>query len=178
MPNGQNKKLDKTKLILEVIAIPIQTVAALIVIISLLNVTGKISTNNKLLRSQAYYNFLSLGHRPLELFIDNPNLAESIVRCDKDAHEVSEIEWKKCSHYYLMMINNWEYMYYQNRDESIPQQFWPGVDEYYKSQVTTSGYGRFWSENKFAFNDPFNSYAKAYFIVVPSPKKEAIDEEE
>jgi len=69
-----------------------------------------------------------------------------------------------CLNYYFMQFNSWEYMYYQNVDESIPRQLWIGADSYFKTLVQTKpGYVRFWSEMQGAFDEPFKSYAAQQF---------------
>jgi hypothetical protein len=49
-----------------------------------------------------------------------------------------------------------QYLYYQNRDGSIPNQLWIGADAYFKQLVETKpGLKRFWSEYQHSFDDPF-----------------------
>jgi hypothetical protein len=37
----------------------------------------------------------------------------------------------------FMQFNAWEYLYYQNRDESIPKELWVGADESFKQFIET-----------------------------------------
>ena len=63
-----------------------------------------------------------------------------------------------------MQFNSWEYLYYQNRDGSIPNQLWVGADTYFKQLVETKpGLRRFWSEYQHSFDDPFRSYVTNEF---------------
>jgi hypothetical protein len=63
-----------------------------------------------------------------------------------------------------MQFNSWEYLYYQNRDGSIPTQLWVGADAYFKGLVELKpGVKRFWSEYQHAFDDPFRSYVTNEF---------------
>jgi hypothetical protein len=126
----------------------------------------QVSDNNRLLRSQAHYNALSLGQRPFELMLENENLSKVIFSCNHDAVSVDPVDWERCSHYYFMQFNSWEYYYYQYADGSIPPQLWRGADTYFKQEVlTNSGFARYWSEGQIAFDEPFRSYVMAEFAV-------------
>jgi hypothetical protein len=39
----------------------------------------------------------------------------------------------------FMQFNAWEYLYYQNRDESIPKELWVGADESFKQFIVRGG---------------------------------------
>jgi len=53
-----------------------EIVGAVAVVLSVVYLALQVSDNNRLLRSQAHYNGLELSQRPLEMMIDNENLAE------------------------------------------------------------------------------------------------------
>jgi len=72
------------------------------------------------LRSQAHFNAINLGQRPLELMVQNQDLADVVVQCDSDPAAVSAANWLRCGNYYFMQFNAWEYFYYQRGDEAIP----------------------------------------------------------
>ncbi|MBI2780778.1 MAG: hypothetical protein HYX55_03140 [Chloroflexi bacterium] len=59
----------------------------------------------------------------------------------------------------FMQVNQWEYLYYQHRDGSIPTEYWVGAEAYYRSLMGTKpGYARFWAESQAGFDEPFRSY--------------------
>ena len=137
---------------------------AIAVIVSVIYLALQISANNKLLRSQAHYNALTLAQRPLELMVENESLAGVVTHCDTDPDDVPTAIWERCLNYYFMQLNSWEYMYYQNRDDSIPRQLWVGADSYFKSLVQSKpGYRRVWREVETAFDEPFRSYVTDEF---------------
>ena len=139
---------------------------AFAVVMSVVYLAVQVSDNNRLLRSQAHYNALSLGQRPFELMLENENLSKLIFSCNHDAVSVDPIDWERCSNYYFMQFNSWEYFYYQYADGSIPAQLWRGADAYFKQEVlTNSGFARYWSEGQIAFDEPFRSYVMAEFAV-------------
>jgi len=141
-----------------------EIVGAVAVVLSVAYLALQVSDNNRLLRSQAHYNGLELSQRPLEMMIDNENLAEVLANCDTDPDTVDRTSWYRCRGYYLMQFNSWEYLYYQNDDGSIPAQLWNGADASFKYRVATrAGYRRFWSESQLAFDEPFRSYLAAQF---------------
>jgi len=147
-----------------------QIAGAIAVVVSVVYLGLQIADNNKLLRSQGHYNALSLAQRPLEMMVDNESLAGVVARCDADPHAVSATEWGRCSNYYFMQFNAWEYMYYQHRTDSIPRQLWAGADAYFKQLVATQpGYGRFWTEFRSAFDEPFRGYADVEFRRAAGP---------
>jgi hypothetical protein len=134
--------------------------AAVAVVVSVIYLAKQISDNTKLLRSQSHYYALSLAQRPLELMVENESLAATVIQCNANPDAVAAATWERCLNYYLMQIDAWEYMYYQNIDGSIPRQLWVGADSSFKTWVKTKpGYARFWSETQGAFDEPFRSYA-------------------
>ena len=92
------------------------------VIMSVIYLGKQINDNTRLLRSQAHYNALSLAQRPLEMMVENESLASAVIECGANPNGVAATTWARCANYYFMQFNAWEYMYYQNRDGSIPQQ--------------------------------------------------------
>jgi hypothetical protein len=149
---------------LEKWALLAEIVGAVAVVLSVAYLALQVSDNNRLLRSQAHYNGLALSQRPLEMMIDNENLASVLASCDEDPEAADRTSWYRCSSYYLMQFNSWEYLYYQHDDGSIPPQLWNGADASFKNRVATRpGYQRFWSESQLAFDEPFRSYLAAQF---------------
>jgi len=91
-------------------------------------------------------------------------VAVVVSQRDADPDNVPAASWERCLNYYFMQFNSWEYMYYQNLDDSIPRQLWVGADSYFKSLVGTKpGYIRFWKEIETAFDEPFRSYVTEEF---------------
>jgi hypothetical protein len=135
------------------------------VVLSVIYLAVQVSDNNRLLRSQAHYNALELAQGPIEMLVNNERLAEIIVECDMDPGAVSPVDWERCANYYFILFNGWEYLYYQNRDGSIPPQLFRGADALFKEYARTKpGYRRFWSDFEVAFDEPFRSYAGAAFL--------------
>ena len=137
---------------------------AIAVVVSVIYLAVQINDNTKLLRSQAHFNAINLGQRPLELMVENQDLADVVIHCDSDPTGVSPANWLRCGNYYFMQFNAWEYFYYQHDDEAIPKELWNGADAYYRLMVTTNaGFGRSWEEIKGTFDEPFRSYVTAEF---------------
>lgn len=83
---------------------------------------------------------------------------------------LSDVDWMRCSSYMFLQINQWEYLYYQHRDGSIPTEYWVGAEDYYRNTVAgRPGYARFWSGNKSSFDEPFRSFAAPAFAAVTAP---------
>ena len=159
---GSGTKLERWALFAEI-------AGAFAVVLSVAYLALQVSDNNRLLRSQAHYNALSLGQRPFEMMLENENLADVIFQCNSDAQTVDPPIWIRCSNYFFMQFNSWEYFYYQHIDGSIPPQLWRGADAYFKQMVrTSSGYARFWSEGQIAFDEPFHSYVGSIYAAVDS----------
>ena len=60
-----------------------------------------------------------------------------------------------------MQANAWEYLYYQNRDGTIPPEFWIGSDSYFSGEaVNNPAWLRLWGEVADAFGEPFRSHIK------------------
>ena len=130
----------------------------------------QIEDNTKLLRSQAHYNAIMLGQRPLEMLIETAGLAGVMNVACATPEAVNSEDWSRCSDYMFMQFNAWEYFYYQHRDGSIPEELWVGADNYFKMLVATKpGYARFWSESQAGFPDPFGSYTAREFAKKSAP---------
>jgi len=98
------------------------------------------------------------------MVIDNEGLSKILNVGFATPEKLSPEEWIRCSYYMFMQFNAWEYLYYQNRDESIPKELWVGAAESFKQFIETKpGYGRFWSEWQNAFDEPFRSYVTNEF---------------
>jgi hypothetical protein len=137
---------------------------AIAVVVSVIYLAVQINDNTKLLRSQAHYNAINLGQRPLELMVENQDLADVVINCDSDPTGVSPANWLRCGNYYFMQFNAWEYFFYQHGDEAIPKELWNGADAYYRSMVASNaGFGRSWKEIEGTFDEPFRSYVTEEF---------------
>ena len=126
--------------------------------------------NTKLLRSQAHHNALTLSQRARELLIENEGIARIVSVGSSAPEALSEGDWARCSLYMFLQVNQWEYLYYQHRDGSIPTEYWAGAEDYYRNMVADRpGYARFWSGNRSSFDEPFRSYAAPAFAATPAP---------
>lgn len=129
---------------------------------------AQIRDNTKVLRTQAHYNTLLLAQRPFEMQIANESLAKVVNVGYATPEALSEDDWVRCGYYFFMQFNAWEYLYYQNRDGSIPKELWVGADACFKSLVETKpGLTRFWSEFHSSFDEPFRSYVAQEFAARP-----------
>jgi hypothetical protein len=129
----------------------------------------EIREHTKLLRSQAHYNALLLSQRAREVLIENEGFASLMNVAYATPEALSDDDWLRCSAYMFMQFNQWEYMYYQHRDGSIPTEYWVGAEAYYWSLVATKpGYARFWSESQTGFDEPFRGYVEDEFAKKPA----------
>ena len=157
---------------LEYWALIAEIVGGLAVVISVIYLAEQISENTRVLRSQAHYNALSLAQRPFEMAIENESLSKILNVCFSTPDKLTDDEWIRCSNYLFMQMNACEYLYYQNRDGSIPKELWVGADASFKQMLATkAGYSRFWAEWDTAFDEPFRSYVTREFAkkAVPVP---------
>ena len=124
----------------------------------------QILDNTKILRSQAHCNAVLLAQRPWELLVQHEDLAR-IVKVAYETHDtLNAVDWERACNYMYMQFNAWEYVYYQDKDGSIPKQLLIGTDAYHKALIATKpGYARFWSEFGHTFDEPFQSYVAAEF---------------
>ena len=158
------KRIAISRAQLEILALAAEVIAAVAVVVSVIYLALQIADSNRLLRSQAHYNALSLAQRPLEMMVDNESLAGVVTQCDVYPAQANPTNWARCLNFYFMQFNAWEYMYYQRRDGSIPVELWRGADASFKRRVATKpGYRRFWSEYRIAFDEPVRGYVEGEF---------------
>ena len=123
----------------------------------------------KLLRSQAHFNALSLSQRAREVLVENEGFASVMNTAFATPEALSDGDWLRCNVYMFMQFNQWEYLYYQHRDGSIPTEYWAGAEDYYRNMVAGgAGYARFWSESQTGFDEPFHAYVAHEFARKPT----------
>lgn len=138
------------------------------VVASVIYLALQINSNNKLLEAQAYYNFLTLGHQPMESIYSNPEFADVIFRCDLTPYEVTPLEWERCGLFYFTLMNSFEYTYYQRNLQILPEGMAEGADAYFRGLLVKPGYRRFWEEYQDGYGEPFRSYFEASFPPLPT----------
>jgi hypothetical protein len=120
--------------------------------------------NTQLLRSQAHYNALVLGHRPWEMLIDNGDLARIMTSGMAAPEALNEVEWLRCSTHIALQFDSWEYTNQLYADGSIPTEYWAGEDDFYRRLIVRyPAYARFWSEQAASYSEPFHSHAAGAF---------------
>jgi hypothetical protein len=150
--DGRKGRLETAALIAEILG-------GVAVVVSVGYLALQISDNNRLLRSQSHYNALEAAQLPFEMKLTSDTLAAEMHQCDKDPFDVPDATWERCSIYYFMQANGWEYTYLQHQDESVPTSLWIGLDGYMESQAMSNpGWVRFWEETALGFGEPFRSY--------------------
>ena len=139
-------------------------IGGIAIIISLAYLAMQVSDSNRLLRSQAHYNALTLAQAPVTMMVQNPELSNLIEQCQAGREQLSTAVLARCNNYTLMELNGWEYLYYQHLDNSIPPQLWLGSDAYYRNEVQNKArYAKFWKDYHIAYAEPFHSYVAAIF---------------
>lgn len=123
---------------------------------------GQIRVNNKLLRSQAHHNALSLVQEHWHLLVANEDLARVVTTGHATPEALSAVDWTRCTNYMFIHFNAWEYLYYQNGDGSIHKELWVGADAFHRGLVATKpGFVRFWSEFEDSFDEPLGRVSQA-----------------
>ena len=140
-------------------ALVAEIVGAIAVVISVIYLAMQIAESNKELRSQTHVNALTLGQRPLEIELENAELAAIIRRGYEDPDALSEDQWYRFTQYQIMALNSWEYYYYEHNKETLPPELYAGANAYYEVLIKTKpGLQRFWDENQHVYAEPFFSY--------------------
>jgi hypothetical protein len=147
-------------------------VAVFTVVVSVVYLRTYIEENTKAFHSQAHFNGVSLGQRPIEMMIENEKFAHVVNVCNATPSAVSADDWDRCLNYNLMIFNAFEYWYYERQDGSIPEYLWLGADTYWKFLIKKNlGLGRLWSEYQSFFGEPFRSYVSQQFANRPAGVK-------
>jgi hypothetical protein len=168
-PSPRKRRFSRESL--ELAALSAEVIGAVAVVITLAFLALQISANNKLLESQAYFNFLEVAHHPIAMPVQDPEFNELLQKCTQTPQETTNDEWERCSSFYFIMYNSWEYTYYQNGNDALPKGLHDGADEYFRGFLSEPGYRRFWPEYRSAYGEPFRSYVEEVFIAstpVPS----------
>lgn len=146
---------------IEFAALVAEIVGAVAVVISVIYLAFQISEGNKELESQTHYNALTLGQRPLEIELENAELASIINKGYLQPDQLNDDEWYRFTRYQLIAINAWEYYYYENSQGTLPGELWIGANAYYEILMKTKpGLRRYWSEFEHIYAEPFHSYVQ------------------
>ena len=111
-------KLSKEQMELSVVASQIISAKAIVLSIGFLAI--QVDDNTRALLNQGHYNALSLFQDPLRISIENDELASIIQPGYTDPASLDDSEWYRFSSFHLLSFNVWEYVYYANIDETIP----------------------------------------------------------
>jgi len=143
---------------LELWALIAEIVGGAAVVISVVYLAIQINDNTRALRSQSHYNIIDVLHEPAAIVLESSDLAGLLNRCDAQPSSVSTDEWERCSWFYFLQLDAFEYAYYQTLDQAIPKQIWEGVYGAIRQDIAQKkGFARFWEEREEAFAEPFRS---------------------
>ena len=160
---------------LELAALSAEIIGALAVVVTIAFLAIQISDNNRLLESQAYFNFLEVAHHPIAMPVQDPEFNTLLQKCTLTPSETTPDEWERCSSFYFIMYNSWEYTYYQDGNDALPKGLHVGADAYFRSFLSQPGYRRFWPEYRDSYGEPFRSYVEEIFNAAKSEPASTID---
>jgi hypothetical protein len=170
LPSQRPRRFSRESL--ELAALAAEVIGAVAVLITLAFLAVQIADNNKLLESQAYFNFLEVAHHPIAMPVQDPEFNTLLQKCTQTPHETTVDEWERCSSFYFIMYNSWEYTYYQDGNDALPKGLHVGADAYFRGFLSKPGYRRFWPEYREAYGEPFRSYVEELFIAAkPTPSR-------
>ncbi len=149
---------------LELAALSAEIVGALAVVITIAFLAVQISDNNRLLESQAYFNFLEVAHHPIAMPVQDPEFNTLLQKCTLTPDQTTHDEWERCSSFYFIMYNSWEYTFYQDGNDALPKGLHVGADNYFRSFLSQPGYRKFWPEYRDSYGEPFKSYVEEIFV--------------
>lgn len=149
---------------LEIAALGAEVIGAVAVVLTIAFLALQISENNKLLVSQTYFNFLEVAHKPIAMHVLDADFSLLLQNCTDTPDETTPAEWERCSSFFFIMYNGWEYTYYQSEDDALPKGLHEGADAYYRGLLSKPGYRKWWPEYRFGYGEPFRSYVEKVFI--------------
>jgi len=142
----------------------IELASAIAILFSVVYLAWQVDENTKQLRTQSHFNALSLGQRPIEIMLENKNVFDDIYFCNKTPENADEQRWERCSSFYLMLFNAWEYWFYQEQDRSIPSYLGTGADNWWKDLIKKNrGVACYWGKNQQFFGESFGRYVRNEF---------------
>ncbi|HVE03120.1 MAG TPA: hypothetical protein VNB30_03580 [Rhizomicrobium sp.] len=141
-----------------------QIISAVAILASLVFLIFQIRGNTRALRSQSYFNGMTHGQRPFEMMIADEDLTRIVNIGYNSPDALPKDDRERFNLHTFMLVNSWEYFFYQHRDGSIPSQLFAGTDAHMRVLVRTKpGLRVFWDEYRHAYDEPFLSYVAAIF---------------
>jgi hypothetical protein len=141
-----------------------QIISAVAILASLAFLAFQVRGNTRALRSQSYFNGMTHGQRPFEMMVADKDLTRIVNTGYNSPAALSQDDRERFNLHTFMLINSWEYFFYQNQDGSIPKQLFTGTDAHMRVLVRSKpGLRSFWDEYRHAYEEPFLSYVSAVF---------------
>jgi hypothetical protein len=141
-----------------------QIISAIAIVASLAFLIFQIRGNTRALRSQSYFNGMTHGQRPFEMMIADEDLTRIVNIGYGSPDALPKDDRERFNLHTFMLVNSWEYFFYQHQDDSIPRQLFNGTDAHMRVLVRTKpGLRVFWNEYRHAYDEPFLSYVSAIF---------------
>jgi hypothetical protein len=149
---------------LEYRALMAEIAGAIAIVVSVIYLGVQIRANTKVLRSQAYYNALSLAQRPYEMAIADQGLADLIETSYASPEKLTQQQWVRCANIYSCNSIPGNICTIKTSMAPFPGNFGSAPTPTSKELIKTKrGLKRFWSEYQHAFDDPFRSYVTNEF---------------
>lgn len=148
----------------EYFALVAEIVGGLGVIISVIYLALQVGDGNKELRAKNHHDALTLLQRPVEMLIADKELADLYVAGLAGTTDLSRSDAARLRNYNFLLLNAWEFSYYQNEDETIPPELWIGQDKWMRVEArTNNAFRNTWDEMRAVFAEPFHSYVNEVF---------------
>jgi len=136
--------------------------ASIGVMVSVIYLGMQIQGSNRQLRAQSYNDTLEILHKPLELIVQQQDLADIVLRGETDPESLSQAEWQRYSYLLVLRYNAYEHAYYAFKDGEIREELWKGVESGLAGNLAANrGFRKFWAQKGSTFAEPFHGFVES-----------------
>lgn len=154
----------------DAIAAAAELLGALGVIASLVYVAIQVRAHSNQMRQAAAQSVMNKIHSLLDVFAASRSTSDIYVRGTKGlSHLKDDAEVVQFSALFLSLMRAYEELYFYNQDGAVDSWAWRSVEALVAAEVSTVGFGQWWSLRSDIFTPEFCSYVG---VVLPAETRD------
>jgi hypothetical protein len=131
---------------------------AVAVIVSLVYLAIQIHQSTRATRASTYQSIVLHGGAMLRAIMENPELADLVIKADQAGVELTPSEAFRYSAFASAVFRYYDSLYYHWRRGTLEQGQWHGFEEFLRGMLRSDGLVRWWHEHGHVFDPEFRAH--------------------
>jgi len=144
-----------------------ELVGGVAVIVTLIYLALQVRHNTRVAESSVHYQMLSITNDHYTLTTSNPELSDLVRRSDGEPEDLASGEWDRFVDFAYMRFAIWEAAYVNHMRGLLTEEMWKGWDGALRSTATSTGYARFWHQERHGHGPSFQRYVDTEIFPPP-----------